>query len=85
MSKVILQKTNLSGSGDSIPEAQEKVRGQLALGLLGLFATVLIISLLYALFGTITYEKSDLIKYLMAGLVGIMGVVVGFYYGQNTK
>jgi hypothetical protein len=32
-----------------------------------------------------TNEKADLIKYLVSGLVGMMGVVIGFYYGQNTK
>ena len=55
------------------------------MGLLALFAIVLIISLVYTLFGTITSEKSDLIKYLVSGLIGMMGVVIGFYYGQNAK
>jgi fatty-acid desaturase len=76
---------DIQGSSSSVPEAQEKVRGRLAMGLLILFATVLLISVFYALFGTITNEKSDLIKYLISGLVGMMGVVIGFYYGQNSK
>ncbi|MES2623111.1 MAG: hypothetical protein V4576_01735 [Patescibacteria group bacterium] len=75
---------NLQGSA-SLPEAQEKVRGQLAIGLLKLFAAVLLISLMYALFGEVNEQKSDLIKYLVSGLIGMMGVVIGFYYGQNTK
>lgn len=85
MSKVEIKQQNLPGSDDTVPKAQEKVRGQLALGLLGLFAFVLVISLVYALFGNMTNEKTDLIKYLVSGLVGMMGVVIGFYYGQNTK
>lgn len=85
MSKVEIRQQNLQGSDDSVPKAQEKVRGQLALGLLGLFAFVLAVSLIYALFGSMTNEKTDLIKYLISGLVGMMGVVIGFYYGQNTK
>ena len=87
MEKIDFSNTNrdLTGSPSSIPVAQEKVRGQLAMGLLWLFGAVLIISLFYALFGSITEPKSDLIKYLVSGLVGMMGVVIGFYYGQNTK
>ena len=75
---------DLRGSS-SVPEAQEKVRGQLAIGLLILFAVVLLLSLGYALLATITEPKSDLIKYLVSGLIGMMGVIIGFYYGQNTK
>lgn len=82
---ISIKEESVSGTDDSVTKAQEKVRGQLALGLLILFAAVLLISLLYALFGNITSEKSDLIKYLVSGLVGMMGVVIGFYYGQNTK
>lgn len=85
MSKVQITKEKISGSDDSIPKTQEKVRGYLAIGLLGLFAIVLLISLTYTLFFDITPEKNDLIKYLVSGLVGMMGVVIGFYYGQNTK
>lgn len=85
MSTISIKEKSVSGTDDSVSKAQEKVRGQLALGLLVLFALVLLISLLYALFGNITSEKSDLIKYLVSGLVGMMGVVIGFYYGQNTK
>lgn len=84
MSAISLKEKNIRGTDDSVPKAQEKVRGQLALGLLILFAAVLLTSLLYALFGNITSEKSDLVKYLVSGLVGMMGVVIGFYYGQNT-
>ncbi len=75
---------DIPGSG-SVPEAQEKVRGKLAIGLLVLFAAVLLLSIVYTLWGNITSEKSDLIKYLVSGLIGMMGVVIGFYYGQNTK
>jgi hypothetical protein len=85
MSNVQITREKITGSDDTVPKAQEKVRGQLALGLLGLFALVLLISLAYALFGNMTNEKTDLIKYLVSGLVGMMGVVIGFYYGQNTK
>lgn len=85
MSKVAITKQKISGSDDSVPKAQEKVRGYLAIGLLGLFALVLLISLAYILFFDMTPDKNDLIKYLVSGLVGMMGVVIGFYYGQNTK
>ena len=85
MSNVQITREKITGSDDSVPKAQEKVRGYLAMGLLGLFAIVLLISLIYTLFFDITPEKNDLIKYLVSGLVGMMGVVIGFYYGQNTK
>ncbi len=85
MSTISINQKSVSGTDDSVTKAQEKVRGQLALGLLAIFAVVLLISLFYTLFGNITSEKSDLIKYLVSGLVGMMGVVIGFYYGQNTK
>jgi len=85
MSKIEIKKGNIRGSDDAVPKAQEKVRGYLAIGLLALFAAVLLISLGYALFGILTPEKNDLVKYLVSGLVGMMGVVIGFYYGQNTK
>jgi fatty-acid desaturase len=85
MSIISIKQKSVSGTDDSIPKAQEKVRGMLALGLLVVFAVVLLISLSYTLFGNLTSEKSDLIKYLVSGLVGMMGVVIGFYYGQNAK
>lgn len=85
MSNVQITREKITGSDDSVPKAQEKVRGYLAIGLLVLFAVVLLISLTYTLFFDITPEKNDLIKYLVSGLVGMMGVVIGFYYGQNTK
>ncbi|MEI7689317.1 MAG: hypothetical protein WCI91_04015 [Candidatus Nomurabacteria bacterium] len=81
---IIKNKKDISGSG-TVPEQQEKVRGRLAIGLLLLFAIVLLLSVMYTLFGSITPEKSDLIKYLLSGLIGMMGVIIGFYYGQNTK
>jgi len=85
MSNVQISREKIKGSDDSIPKTQEKVRGYLAIGLLGLFAFALLISFTYILFFDITYEKSDLIRYLFSGLVGMLGVVIGFYYGQNTK
>ncbi len=85
MNEVNITNGQISGSDDSVPKAQEKVRGYLAIGLLVLFAIVLLISLIYTLFFEITTEKNDLIKYLVSGLVGMLGVVIGFYYGQNTK
>ncbi len=84
MPKVEIKQNKLAGSGD-VPIAQEKVRGYLAIGLLILFGLVLLISLAYALWGNMTNEKTDLIKYLVSGLVGMLGVVIGFYYGQNTS
>lgn len=78
-------KSKVLGSGDSIPEKQEKMRGYLAIGFLILFGFVLVVSLFYAVFGNIDSSRVDLIKYLTSGLVGMLGVIVGFYYGQNTK
>ncbi len=85
MSNIEIAREKITGSDDSVPKAQEKVRGYLAVGLLSLFGLVLLISLFYTLFFDITPEKNDLIKYLFSGLVGMLGVVIGFYYGQNSK
>lgn len=85
MTKLDTQQSKLTGAGETIPEKQEKMRGYLALALVGLFSLVLLISLLYAVFGQLESSRVDLIKYLVSGLVGMMGVIVGFYYGQNTN
>ncbi len=80
-----LEKGNKKVPGGDVPAAQEKVRGKLAIGLLLLFSLLTLGSSGYALFGNLTPDKSDFIKYVISGLVGMLGVVIGFYYGQNTK
>lgn len=75
----------LPTTGTNVPEAQEWVRGRLAIGVLILFGLIILISVLYALFGDLTLSKSDFIKFVISSLVGILGFVFGFYYGQNNK
>jgi len=69
----------------SIPERQETTRGWLAKAFFYLLAIVVVSGVVYIFFGATTPEKINTLEFLVSSLIGIVGVVIGFYFGQNTR
>ncbi len=83
--KIEKTKDKKIGGGSITPYTPENMRGKLAEHLLWLFSIIIGVSVVYALSGNMSSESADLIKYLISGLIGMLGTVIGFYYGQNIK
>jgi len=67
---------------------QERVRGQLALWLVGLMAAIALLSLLFVMVAS-DKDKGDAVKAVLqvvfSPIIGLVGTVTGFYYGQKSK
>lgn len=66
-----------------VEERRETTRGELAARFLCLFGCVVVIALLYVVFGNPSPEKIDLMKWIITALIGLIGAVFGFYFGQK--
>ena len=61
---------------------RERMRGRIAVGILGLYAVVLLILLGALLGGNLTLDElQEAAAALLGPLVGVVGAVMGFYYG----
>lgn len=68
------------------PEPQrEKIRGRLAVCLIGLFALEVIALFASVIFGWLTIaEAKEMVAILVTPTVGLAGAVTGFYYGGKS-
>lgn len=65
---------------------REKVRGQVARGLLALLAGVAILAIVLVVARAVTAaEAKDLVELLFTPLVGVFGAVTGFYYSGDWR
>ena len=70
---------------DPSPE-REKIRGYIALGLVILLAIVVLVPLIaLVICREIDGQLEKVIQLLMSPLVGIVGAVIGFYFGGRDK
>jgi hypothetical protein len=85
MSNVELQGDSNPPAGSSIPEKQEDTRGWLAKGVFILLSLFVFAIFLAVVFLDITQEKLTILLSVFSGITGILGFVMGFYFGQNQK
>lgn len=74
-------------SAEYDPEPQrEKLRGQIAVGLVVLFALAIAASfLLFWWFPDKTADLKDFLPLVLTPLTSVVSAVVGFYYGAQTR
>lgn len=67
------------------PPGREGVRGAIALILIGIFFIELIFAGLSFVFKWMTFEQTkDVLSFVMAPTVGLVGAVTAFYYSSNN-
>jgi len=83
----ILAPTPLPGIKPYDPtEDQERIRGVIALALVGLLAALAVISLAMLQFGGAQVgDVKTLLDVLVGPIVGLVGTVTGFYFGQKSR
>lgn len=65
---------------------RERVRGYIALALAALFCVLVIVLLVAALAGWLVVENLEkLAAVLVSPVAGLLGAVVGFYYGEQSR
>jgi polyferredoxin len=70
---------------NSLKEKQENTRKWLAKHLVWLLIGIVLAGLYYILFQEINTEKTNAILTILSSVTVILGVILGFYFGQNLK
>ncbi len=72
-----------------VQQSRERIRGTLALVLVGLLSALVLLVLGSVVFGTHTADSVDTIKEVLAiilgPVVGLVGAVTGFYFGEQSR
>ena len=65
---------------------REKARGWVTAALIGLFAVIILYPMIAVPVGWVTFEQAvRLLSLLVPAVSGILGAVVGFYFGASTE